>query len=268
VLKIGLIGFGTIGRDVAQGIAEGKAGNAELKAVLVRRLSSVDQELGSGVLVTDNEADFLGVDVDLVVEAAGHGAVQAHGVNVLQSGRDLIVVSVGAFCDQSLYDAVWAAAEKAQRRVIVPSAAVAGLDRIAAGAQGRLDSVTLTTRKPVAAWRGTFAEEVVNLDTLTEATEVFKGTAREASRTFPESVNVSAALSLAGVGLDETIVRVMVDPDLDRNTHQIEAVGQFGKVSIQVENTASKENPKTGYIVAMSVLKVIKGNASPLVIGI
>lgn len=178
-----------------------------------------------------------------------------------------MVVSVGAFCDPRLLDDVTATAKQQGRRLIVPSAAIAGLDRIAAAAQGPLESVTLTTRKPVKAWRGTFAEEVVDLDTVDKPTVIFEGNARESSRVFPESVNVSAALSLAGVGFEATSVRVLVDPTIEKNVHEVTARGLFGEVRIEVQNTPSPTNPKTGYIVAMSVTQALKNLTAPVVIG-
>jgi aspartate dehydrogenase len=61
---------------------------------------------------------------------------------------------------------------------------------------------------------------------------------------------------------------VYVDPTISHNSHQIVAKGYFGEVEICVQNTPSAANPKTGYIVAMSICKVLKNFSSPLVIGL
>lgn len=266
-IRVGLIGYGTAGRDVAEAILSGQAGDTRLASVLVRNAAKYDDVSLDGCTITDNEETFFAFRPDVVVETAGHEAVIRYAETSLQHGCDFMVVSVGAFCDKNLFDRIMANASQQQKRVLIPSAAIAGLDRITAAAQGPLERVTLTTRKPVKAWRGTFAEEVVDLDKVTQPTVIFEGNARESSRVFPESVNVSAALSLAGVGFEDTEVRVFVDPTIDKNVHEVSAKGLFGEVRIEVKNTPSPNNPKTGYIVAMSVARALKNLSSPLVIG-
>lgn len=71
-------------------------------------------------------------------------------------------------------------------------------------------------------------------------------------------MNVSAALSLAGIGFDATIVKVFVDPSIHHNTLGIEAKGKFDQIELIIRNTQSASNPKTGYIVAMSVIKNLR----------
>jgi aspartate dehydrogenase len=267
MLRVGIIGYGTIGKDTAEYIIQGKAGNVELASILVRDLTKIDSSLPSSLFCADADA-FFSQNLDIIVEAAGHHAVQHYAERALRSGSDLIVSSVGAFNDQALLDKVLAAAESHGRRLVIPSAAVGGLDRIAAGAVGPLTQVTLTTRKPPKAWFGTIVEQQVDLDNLEQPVCIFEGSARESSRLFPESVNVSAALSLAGVGLDQTEVRVFVDPTISRNVHEIFASGKFGEIRLQIQNIPSPNNPKTGYIVAMSIAKVLKNLSTGFVIGL
>ncbi|MCE8020843.1 aspartate dehydrogenase [Halomonas sp. MCCC 1A11036] len=266
-IRVGLIGYGTAGRDVAEAILANQAGDTRLVSVLVRDAGKYTGISLEGFQITDSEDAFFASHPDVVVETAGHDAVIRYAEKSLTNGSDFMVVSVGAFCDQALHDRVLGSASRHGRRVLVPSAAIAGLDRIAAAAQGSLERVTLTTRKPVKAWRGTFAEEVVDLDTVAQPTVIFEGNARESSRVFPESVNVSAALSLAGVGFEATGVRVLVDPTIDKNVHEVSAKGLFGEVRIEVQNTPSPNNPKTGYIVAMSVARALRNLTATLVIG-
>ncbi|MDD9266967.1 aspartate dehydrogenase [Paenibacillus sp. GCM10023248] len=268
MLRVGIIGYGTIGQDVAHAIVQGNAGAVQLKAILVRDEAKY-QEAGSlATVMTSSEEVFFAQDLDVVVESAGHGAVVRYGEKVLESGADLILVSVGALADESLQRDIMNKARETGRRVLVPSAAIGGLDRIAAGSVGPMDEVTLVTRKPPKAWKGTIIEQQVNLAELSEPYCAFDGVARDSARLFPESVNVSAALSLAGVGFDRTKVKVFVDPHISHNTHEIEAKGKFGQIRLQISNTPSAGNPKTGYIVAMSVIKALRDLTSPFVIGI
>ncbi|WP_018132773.1 aspartate dehydrogenase [Effusibacillus pohliae] len=266
MLTVGMIGYGSIGRDVADYIASGLAGNVELKAILVRNKGNIVSDLPSDWFEDDPDR-FFNLGTDIVIEAAGHEAVRLYAERSLRSGSHFLTVSVGAFADQELYERVMQTAAETGRQLIVPSAAVGGLDRIAAGAVGPIEQVTLTSRKPPRAWYGTIVEQQVNLEQVTEPVCVFEGPAKESARLFPESVNVSAALSLAGIGFERTTVKVFVDPTITRNTHEISASGKFGEIHLQIRNTPSA-NPKTGYIVAMSIVKVLKNLSTPLMIGL
>jgi len=108
--RVGLIGFGAIGRRVAWALQSGEAGNAVLAAVLVRDISKyvarpgeVVTELPAGreVVFTDDPRRFLAGPLDLVVEAAGQDAVRMYAEQVLRTGVDVLVVSIGAFTDDA-----------------------------------------------------------------------------------------------------------------------------------------------------------------------
>ncbi|MCR8635609.1 aspartate dehydrogenase [Paenibacillus radicis (ex Xue et al. 2023)] len=266
--KVGIIGYGTIGEDVAQAVHQGRAGLVQLEAILVRDKSKYEDSNSTEYLITEDEDEFFNQNLDIVIECAGHGAVRKYGERALHHGADLILVSIGAFADESLQKLLRDKAEQSGRKIIVPSAAIGGLDRIAAGSVGPMEEVTLVTRKPPKAWYGTLIEEQVNLAELSEPYCAFEGVARDSARLFPESVNVSAALSLAGIGFDKTKVKVYVDPHISHNIHEIEARGKFGQIKLQIQNTPSARNPKTGYIVAMSVIKTLRDMSSSFVIGI
>src|SRR4051794_39091200 len=95
-LKLGFIGYGTSGRQVARGLAEGQAGAARLSAILVRRPLADAPE---GVVSTTDRDEFLSQPLDVVIELAGQPAVQQHGEAVLAAGRDLMIISIGALAD-------------------------------------------------------------------------------------------------------------------------------------------------------------------------
>lgn len=267
-ISVGIIGYGTIGKAVAQAMIDGEAGDASLAAVLVRDAATITVDQRELMKVTDREDAFFGSDPDVVVECAGHEALRLYGERSLERGADLLIVSVGAFADERLMQRITEKAKVYGRRIIVPSAAIGGLDRIAAGAVGGLEEVTLVTTKPPAAWKGTAVEAQVDLDALREPFIAYDGFAREAALRFPESVNVSAALSLAGIGFDRTRVIIAVDPAASGNRHEIEASGRFGRIHVHIENRPSSSNPKTGEIVAMSLIKAIRDMTSPFVIGL
>jgi aspartate dehydrogenase len=95
---------------------------------------------------------------------------------------------------------------------------------------------------------------------------VFSGTAREAAAGFPANVNVAAALSLAGIGPDRTMIDIWADPSVTRNCHVIEVDADSASFTLSIENVPS-ENPKTGKIVALSVLAALRKLHAPLAVG-
>jgi aspartate dehydrogenase len=268
MLKAGIIGYGTIGKSIAELIQTHQAGDIELQSILVRNPQRTGDLSQQPFSITNDEEIFFNQDLDIVIEAAGHHALQLYGEKALESGSHLVVISVGALADSEFLETLQTAAHKNNKQILIPSAAIGGLDRIAAGVLGEIEEITLITRKPVKSWYGTIAEEKVDLETISEPYCIFEGNARNASKLFPENVNVSATLSLAGIGFERTNVQVYVDPTIQRNIHTIKAKGFFGEIEISVQNQPYQENPKSSPIVAMSVAKVLKNLTSSIVIGV
>jgi aspartate dehydrogenase len=266
-LRVGLIGFGAIGRRLAEAIVAGEAGRCELGAVLVRRPERIKAETVAqlGCMVTGDAADFLATRLDLVVEVAGHDALKAYAEDVLRQGKDLLLISVGALADPHFEKRLHRAAHDYGQRVYVATGAIAGLDAIAAAAVGGLESVTHSVRKPPAGLLP--PDEVEKAQASGEPRVLYEGPAREAAIRFPENVNVAAAISLAGLGLDKTTVRVVADPTVVRNTHEIEARGAFGELRIVLQNIPT-ENPKTGRLTAMSMIKALRSLTAEVVVGL
>ncbi|ANX13827.1 transcriptional regulator [Fictibacillus arsenicus] len=268
MLKVGLIGYGAIGKDLATYFDREHGLNAKITGILVRSPEKISIPPNERCVITNEEDTFFSLGLDVVVEAAGHQSVQQYGVMALAKGAHLVIVSVGALTDDELFSSLKEAAVASKKQLIIPSAAIAGLDRINAASNHTLEEVKLVSRKPPRAWYGTFVEEKVDLKTIKEPFCVFDGYARESAKLFPESVNVSAALSLAGMGFDQTKVQVFVDPTIEKNSHEVTAKGHFGEVSVKVQNTPLLDNPKSSYIVSMSIVKALKNLSAPVVIGV
>jgi aspartate dehydrogenase len=257
--RAGLIGLGAIGSSVARILEEAHPGQVDVVAALVRdpaRARSTNvQRIGT-------LAELLALRPDVVVEVSGHDGLRAHGAEVLRAGIDLITVSAGALADPVLCDVLLRAAADGAARIRIPSGAIGALDAIAAAAMGGLDRVTHTTRKPA---RTLLASE--DAAALREPRELFRGPARLGVIRFPESVNVAAAVSLAGIGFDRTELVVVADPAIDRNIHEVTAEGAFGSLQFRIANIPTDENPRTGRIVAMSVVRALLDRRASLVIG-
>lgn len=159
-------------------------------------------------------------------------------------------------------------AEKQGRKLYAPSGAMAGQDAIEGVMLGRVSKVTPRTRKPFRGLEGApyVVGKRMDLKALKGPTVIFSGHAREAVPAFPANVNVAAALSLAGIGADGTEARMVADPSSDRNVHEIEAEGEFGKLFVRMENVPSPTNPRTSHLAALSAIALRRITAS-LVVG-
>ena len=126
----------------------------------------------------------------------------------------------------------------------------------------------MVSRKPPQALDGApyLIEREMSLSGLEHDLELFHGSAREACRGFPANLNVSAAVSLAGIGPDQTQVKIVAVPGLERNCHDIEVKGEFGLLNIHIENIPS-ENPRTGKLTAMSIIRSVQDAVDPFNIG-
>jgi aspartate dehydrogenase len=216
--------------------------------------------------VVESLNDLLARSPALVAEVAGQSAVIEHGDAVLRSGVDCLVISVGALADPALLARLRSAAQDGNSRILLPAGAIGGIDAIAAMRVAGLTSVRYRSRKPPAAWRGSPAENLVDLDGLTRRTVLYKGTAGEAALLYPQNANVAAAVALAGLGFDATEVELVADPEAAGNIHEIEAEGVAGRFAIQLQGKASRTNPKTSALAALSVARALLNRHATIVI--
>lgn len=263
--SIGIVGCGAIGRALL------KAADSGRLSVPVAGVTSRTAETAQVFLSTlQNPPPYCEIATlleraDLIVEAAGGHTVPELAKQCFASGKDLMVISVGALLD---HPEIIDQAREAGRRLFVPSGAIAGLDGIKAACTGPVSHVTMTTRKPPRGLEGApyLVERGISLVGLTEEREIYHGPAREACRGFPDNVNVSAAVSLAGIGPDKTQIRILAVPGLERNCHDIEVEGEFGRLHVHIENIPS-ENPRTGRLTALSIIRTIEDAAGSVRIG-
>ena len=270
-LGVGLIGCGSIGKVLAQAIDEGQAGDTQLVIVYDRineKAKVLSRKLKSKPKIAKNFDEFLeNRSVELVIEAASQEAVKAYAIKVLEAGKSLMVMSVGALVDSELACEISRVAREKGVKVYIPSGAIAGLDGVKSSAVGKVESVTLTTRKPLEGLKDTqyFKEKICGK--IEKPTLLYEGPAAEACKLFPANVNVAATLGLAGVGAEKTMVRIIVDPSISRNIHEVEVRGEFGELKVHVENVPFVDNPKTSYLAALSAIATLKKITEPLMIG-
>lgn len=107
----------------------------------------------------------------------------------------------------------------------------------------------------------------IRLQALRRPTVLFDGFARKAAADFPQNINVAATLALTGLGPDRTRVRIIADPRIRNNTHEIVAVGRFGKLIIRAENRPSSQNPRTSILAVQSAVATLAEILDPVKIG-
>jgi aspartate dehydrogenase len=254
-LQLGIIGCGAIGSDVAHAADY----MDEIEAIY---LCDIDEAKASELASTVDKASVAAFDdyldrVDLVFEAASHQAVRQYAERVIESGTDLIIMSIGGLLDDELRERLRDTARRHRCTIYLPSGAVCGIDGIKAAHHADLDEVTLVTTK---------SPDSLGRD-LDKRTIIFEGKARDAVEYLPKNVNVAACLSLAGVGFDRTRVKVVADPVVKTNSHKVLAHGDFGRLRAEVENLPNPNNPKSSYLASLSAIATLRRAIDPIQIG-
>jgi len=224
----------------------------EKSTLLVEKLTNKPEIVENSHLLSSNP-------IDIVVEAASQDAVRDVSLSVLQNKKDLMIMSVGALLDESIYDILSDACKDFKKTIYLPSGAIAGLDGIKS-VKDELESLSITTTKHPRSLKGAkfFETSDINLDEINSSTVIFDGIAKEAVSLFPANINVAALLSLTGIGSEKTGVKIIVDPNTDKNTHHIEAKGKFGKMIFTIENYPDTNNPKTSRLAILSAIETLK----------
>lgn len=267
-LKIGLVGCGAIGTEIARAI-DNKEIDADLVAVC-------DHNPDTATALIDilkkkplkSNLDELVRLSDMVVEAASQRAVPAIARATLVKGRSLMIMSVGALADANLYREIKKLAAEHGSKVYIPSGAISGLDGIKSASVGTIRKVTLTTTKNPKGLVGApyLQEKNIDVSALKSPTLIFEGSAAEAVKAFPANVNVAATLCLAARE-GEVKVRIVADPKINVNRHEITVEGDFGQITTKVENVPSPKNPKTSYLAALSAIATLRSIVEPVKIG-
>src|SRR5688500_1896697 len=264
-IRVAIAGLGTIGRVLARRLHDGMPGLA-LGAVAARDRAKAEAWLAAQSIDAPVVAlEDMPAHADLAVECAPAALIERICAPMLTAGKQVMVLSCGALLPRpELLDL----AKAHGGRIIVPTGALLGLDAVAAAAEGQIRSVTMITRKPPRGLAGApyLVENDISVEGLIEAKRVFAGSARDAAAGFPANVNVVAALALAGVGPDRTRIEIWADPAVTRNCHTIEVDADSARFTLSIENVPS-ENPKTGRIVALSVIAALRKLGAPLRVG-
>ena len=253
-MKVGIIGCGAIANIITTSIVQEDNG-IDIAYFFDNDVERAENlaSLAGGVAVLD--FDEMVNDVDLVLESASPASVIEYAPRVLEKGRDMIVMSIGALMDSEFYSSIEKIAKENDARVHLPSGAIVGLDGIKAVAKFGLEEVNLVTRKsPKSLGKDIDKEEVL-----------FEGKASDAVKEFPLNINVAATISIACH--KDINVKIIVDPNVDRNVHEITAKGDFGEFKTITMNLPCEANPKTSMLAALSAIRLLKSFNETISVG-
>ena len=244
-MKVGIIGCGAIANIITTSIVP-ENNDIDIAYFFDKDIERAENlaSLAGGVAVLKFE-DML-EDVDLILECAAPVSVKEYAPEILSRGIDMIVMSIGAFMDMDFYSEIEKLAKKNGAKVHLPSGAIVGLDGIKAVAKFGLKEVNLVTRKSPKSLGKDIGEEEV----------LFEGKASEAVKEFPLNINVAATISIACQR--DIDVKIIVDPKVDRNVHEITAKGDFGEFKTTTMNYPCAANPKTSMLAALSAIRLLK----------
>ena len=229
--KVGLIGCGAIGSLIAEA--------ADKKTVKCDGLILYDEDpekaehlrekLKTPAQVVTSVKEMLELHPAVIVEAASQEAAREYIDMIVGCNVELIVMSVGALLGTRFKNS----------RIHTSSGAIGGLDAISSASLAGIDRVVLTTRKN---------PKALDMDGKQEKL-VYEGNAEDAVKLFPREMNVAATLALT-IPHDRLFVRVISDPKVKRNVHEINVKWAHGVMSLRFENDPHPDNPRTSALAA------------------
>ena len=265
MLKIGIVGCGAIGSELARAIERRFKTSAKL-AYLCDSNPQAIQQLKKKLKLSAQAVSIseLVRKSDFVIEAASQKAALEIVPLAIRLKKRIMVMSVGGLLKMNR-----TLSQVGQGLLYVPSGAVSGIDGLLASRYGKIKRVTLTTRKPLASLKDApfFKKSKWSKKEIKKPTVIFEGSAASAIEQFPQNINVAATLSLAGIGAKRTRVRIVTSPTYTCNSHQIELEGSFGRIRTLTENVPSKANPKTSALAIYSAIACLEKIFSPFKIG-
>ena len=257
-LKIGIVGCGAMGTRIAEACLTKLKFAVELAAVCDiddNKIAALNGYLKKRVRAL--KLDGLIKKVDLVVESSSASVSGTIVAKCIKDNTNCLVMSVGGLLGR---EALLKKAAAKGVKIYIPSGAVSGIDALKAAGCGKIAAVTLTTRKPPKGLEGApyLVNNGIDVYAITKETVLFDGSARDAVKGFPANVNVSAVLSLAGIGAGRTKVRIVTSPHYKSNIHEVEITGDSGTITTRTENVPSKANPKTSALAIYSAIATLE----------
>lgn len=233
--RVGLVGFGFIGRKVFERVTADGGGPLEIAFVHNRSAEALRDV--PAALRLDDLADFERFTPDLVVEMAHPSYTQQWGERILRR-CSYLPLSVTALADDALRERLVAQARASGTTLAIPHGALMGLDSLREWRHA-WEEVTITFEKHAS--NIDFSESGIDPATATPGTVIYDGPVRGIAPLFPRNVNTMVTCALATVGLDRCRARLVAAATPDVAVADVVARGRDGAVL-----TMRKEQPAKG----------------------
>jgi len=260
-LRLALVGWGAIGQTVGRMLADSPI---EIVAVAVRDDSTARPDIPESATLITDPRELASLSPDAVAEAAGRDSVAPWGRAALGLGADFIVSSMSAFADTAVLEELRSIAEKNDAQIHIQPGALGGVDALAGASLMGIENVEHRMVKPPTAWREPPAEDLCDLDSITEPTAFYSANAAETAKAFPKNANVAMTTALAGIGPDRTTISLVADPTATTNRHEISAQGPFGTLDVVIANNPLPDNPKTSAMAALNLVRAIENRVATI----
>ena len=268
--NVGVIGCGSMGIEIIKFVLNKEISSSTLRWVYDQdksRFENLNTILPKNIQKTNNIYDVLNDNkVDLIVEAASPKFVTDNCLKILNSGKSMMIMSSGALTDKNLIKDIYKSCKLNNVKVHIPSGAIGGIDCIKS-VKNHLYSVSIKTTKSPEALLGAPGYKKFEKKKFTEPKIIFNGTATEAINLFPSNINISATISLAGLGPDKTKVIILADPDTSKNTHEISIESSAGNFYFKLENLPHPSNKRTSYLAILSAIETLNSIENTFKIG-
>lgn len=258
-LKVGIVGCGAIGGGIARYIQKDLKKDCQLAGLYdieYGKVRALRRELGLRG-VGKSSLKSLIQSCDLMIEAVNAPSTREIIHEALVHRKHVIAMSVGKLLQaQDLFRL----ARKLHCHLLLPSGAVAGIDAIKAAGLGRIRQIRLTTRKPLNSFfhNPYLMKKGLDVGRMKSETVLFDGDVASSVKFFPQNINVAATLALASGANGKMRVRIVTSPDYKNNSHEVEVIGDFGKIITRTDNVVCPENPKTSYLAVLSAIQTLR----------
>lgn len=253
--RLGILGCGFLGGIVARAWRDGLLGEYELVGITGRsqdKLEALCREVGCPVC--GSLAQLLERKCDVIAECASVQAVQEGALPILESGADLILLSIGALADPDLYAQLFQKARALDRKVHLASGAIGGFDVLRTVSLMGQAQAAMETRKGPRSLQGTAVYQAA-MNTAPQT--AFSGTPAQAIRLLPTKVNVSVAAALASTGPENMAFAIQSIPDFVGDDHKITVEREGVKAVVDVYSDTSA-------IAGWSVVALLQNIAAPI----